>query len=65
MCLEQALTIHAVMKQKECPNNLLNASGMIVFLRIDMYCILEHFSLYVLNMSNPNAITIKQSVKLY
>ena len=50
MCLEQALTIHAVMKQKECPNNLLNATGMIVFLRIDMYCILELFSLYVLNM---------------
>ncbi|XP_078309455.1 uncharacterized protein LOC144617881 [Crassostrea virginica] len=26
MCLEQALTIHAVMKQEECPYNLLNAA---------------------------------------
>ena len=53
MCLEQALTIHAVIKQKECPYNLLNAAGMIVFLRIDMHCILELFSLYVLSMSKP------------
>ena len=54
MCLEQALTIHAVMKQEECPDILLNAdTGMIAFLRIYMYCILEPFSLCVLNMSNP------------
>ena len=30
MCLDQALTIHAMMKQKQCPYHLLNAlSGMI------------------------------------
>ena len=42
MCLEQALTIHAVMKQKDCPYTLLNAdTGMSIFLRIDQYYILE------------------------
>ena len=45
MCLEQALTIHAVLKQdKECPFNLLNAdTGMIAFLKIDRYCVSELF----------------------
>ena len=39
------------MKQVQCPFNLLNATGMIIFLRIDMYCILELLSLYVLKNS--------------
>ena len=30
MCLDQALTIHAMLKQDRCPHHLLNAvSGMI------------------------------------
>ena len=54
MCLEQALTIHAVMKQKECPYSLLNAdTGMIVFLRIDMYCMcFKHVKLLAIKGSN-------------
>ena len=45
MCLEQALTIHAVLKQdKECPYNLLGAvTGMIAFLKIDRYCVSDIF----------------------
>ena len=48
MCLDQALTIHAMLKQDRCPHHLLNAvSGMIyshqlsviLFNRIKLMCL--------------------------
>ena len=44
MCLEQALTIHAVMKQKECRYIILNpGTGRIAFPKIDRYCVSKLF----------------------
>ena len=44
MCLEQALTIHAVIKQKECPDKIINpGTGMIAFPKIDRYCVSKLF----------------------
>ena len=37
MCLDQALTIHAMLKEKQCPYRLLNAvSGMIYSLQLSV-----------------------------